>query len=135
MPYVAAVVIITVWGCLTPYSSKKTTYWRQAPSVGRWLRRDVCIPGFTLEVEVEDFQELEEALEAGPDVIMLDNFDLEAMARAVVITAGRAKLESSGNVTLDGLRAIADTGVDYISVGALTKDLQAVDLSMRFDAL
>ena len=92
-------------------------------------------PSVTLEVEVENLQELEEALEAGPDVIMLDNFDLEAMARAVVITAGRAKLESSGNVILDGLRAIAETGVDYISVGALTKDLQAVDLSMRFDAL
>lgn len=92
-------------------------------------------PGVLLEVEVENLTELTEALVVAPDVIMLDNFDLEAMARAVALTAGRVKLEASGNVNLDTVRAIAATGVDYISIGGLTKDLKAVDLSMRFQKL
>ncbi len=92
-------------------------------------------PKVTLEVEVEDLQELEQALAAGPDVIMLDNFSLEDMAQAVLLTDDRTKLEASGNVNLERLRAIAETGVDYISVGALTKDLDSVDLSMRFTTL
>jgi nicotinate-nucleotide pyrophosphorylase (carboxylating) len=66
-------------------------------------------------------------------MILLDNFDLEQMRSAVRITAGRAKLEASGGVTLDGVREIAQTGVDRISIGALTKDIRAVDLSMRFE--
>lgn len=89
-------------------------------------------PNVTVEVEVENLTELEEALTARPDVIMLDNFDLAAMAKAVAMAAGRVKLEVSGNVGLDTVRAIAETGVDYISVGSLTKDVAAVDLSMRF---
>jgi nicotinate-nucleotide pyrophosphorylase (carboxylating) len=89
-------------------------------------------PGVTLEVEVENLQELREALRARPDIIMLDNFDLETMRAAVKLTVGQARLEASGNVNLQTIRAIAETGVDYISVGALTKDLRAVDLSMRF---
>ncbi len=91
-------------------------------------------PGVLLEVEVETLAELDEALAAAPDVIMLDNFDRAALREAVLRTAGRVKLEASGNVTLETLRAIAETGVDYISVGALTKDVRALDLSMRFES-
>ena len=85
-----------------------------------------------VEVEVESFEELDLALAAGADVIMLDNFSLDDMREAVVRTAGRATLEASGNVDETTLRAIAETGVDCISSGALTKDLKAIDLSMRF---
>ncbi len=91
-------------------------------------------PGVTLEVEVENLAELREALAARPDIIMLDNFELEAMHEAVALAAGRSKLEASGNVGLDGLRGIANTGVDYVSVGGLTKDVRAIDLSMRFQS-
>ena len=89
-------------------------------------------PGVKIEVEVENLSQLQEALTAQPDVVMLDNFDLTTMTEAVRLTAGRLKLEASGNVNLDTVRAIAETGVDYISVGSLTKDIRAVDLSMRF---
>ena len=89
-------------------------------------------PGVTVEVEVENLAELEEALAARPDIVMLDNFDLVTMAEAVRITAKQVKLEASGNVNFDTVRAIAETGVDYISIGGLTKDVRAVDLSMRF---
>jgi nicotinate-nucleotide pyrophosphorylase (carboxylating) len=92
-------------------------------------------PRVTVEVEVENLAELQEALEAGPDIIMLDNFELATLRQAVTLAAGRAKLEVSGNVKLDTLGAIADTGVDYISVGALTKDVRAIDLSMRFNSI
>jgi nicotinate-nucleotide pyrophosphorylase (carboxylating) len=89
-------------------------------------------PGVTVEVEVENLAELNEALAARPDIVMLDNFDLATLAEAVRITAKRVKLEASGNVTTTTVRAIAETGVDYISIGGLTKDVRAVDLSMRF---
>ena len=89
-------------------------------------------PGVTVEVEVENRAELEEALAARPDIVMLDNFDLTAMAEAVRIVDGRVKLEASGNVNFDTVRGIAETGVDYISIGGLTKDVRAIDLSMRF---
>lgn len=92
-------------------------------------------PEVILEVEVENQSELEEALKVGPDIIMLDNFGLEEMQAAVALTAGRTSLEASGNITFDNLRAIAETGVDYISVGGLTKDVRAIDLSMRFKGL
>ena len=92
-------------------------------------------PGVTVEVEVESLAELEEALAARPDIVMLDNFGLETMAEAVRITAKQVKLEASGNVNFDTVRKIAETGVDYISIGGLTKDVRAVDLSMRFRAL
>jgi nicotinate-nucleotide pyrophosphorylase (carboxylating) len=85
-----------------------------------------------IQVEVENFAELEEALSAGAKMILLDNMTTEQMHEAVKITAGRATLEASGNVTLATLRAIAETGVDRISIGALTKDVRALDLSMRF---
>ena len=84
-----------------------------------------------IEVEVESLDELNQALEAGAKRILLDNFTLNRMCDAVKLNAGRAKLEVSGNVGLDNIKAIAATGVDYVSVGALTKNVQAVDLSMR----
>ncbi|MBL8249889.1 MAG: carboxylating nicotinate-nucleotide diphosphorylase [Candidatus Competibacter sp.] len=92
-------------------------------------------PGVTVEVEVETLAELDEALTARPDMVMLDNFDLATMAEAVKITGKRLKLEASGNVNFDTVRPIAETGVDYISIGGLTKDVRAVDLSMRFKTL
>ncbi|AIA73710.1 carboxylating nicotinate-nucleotide diphosphorylase [Halomonas sp. XH26] len=84
-----------------------------------------------VEVEVETFEELDQALAAKADIIMLDNFALEDLHVAVEITGGRATLEASGNVGAATLKAIADTGVDCISSGALTKDLKSIDLSMR----
>ncbi|NMP27771.1 carboxylating nicotinate-nucleotide diphosphorylase [Rahnella sp. SAP-1] len=92
-----------------------------------WIHADVPV-----EVEVESLAELESALAAGADIIMLDNFTVEMMREGVAMTAGRAQLEVSGNVTDTSLRAFAETGVDYISVGALTKHVRALDLSMRF---
>jgi nicotinate-nucleotide pyrophosphorylase (carboxylating) len=88
-------------------------------------------PGKPVEVEVESLDELEQALRAGADVVMLDELSLADMRTAVGITAGRAKLEASGGIDDGTLRAIAETGVDYISIGALTKHVRAVDLSMR----
>ena len=88
-------------------------------------------PGKPVEVEVETLAELEQALAAGCDRVMLDNFSLAQMVDAVALSAGRVELEASGNVTEQTLRPIAETGVDYISIGALTKDCKALDLSMR----
>ncbi|WP_372592238.1 carboxylating nicotinate-nucleotide diphosphorylase [Guyparkeria sp.] len=92
----------------------------------------VIARGLPLEVEVENLEQMEEALAAGVERILLDNFDPPLLREAVALNAGRAKLESSGNVTLDTIREVAETGVDYISIGALTKHVRAVDLSMRF---
>lgn len=88
-------------------------------------------PSILVEVEVENFRELREAIAAGVDRIMLDEFELVELAQAVAEVDGRAELEVSGGVSLDRVRAIADTGVDYISIGALTKHVRAIDLSMR----
>ncbi|MGB9194636.1 MAG: nicotinate-nucleotide diphosphorylase (carboxylating), partial [Azonexus sp.] len=85
-----------------------------------------------IQVEVESLDELRVALAAGATMILLDNFTPAMMREAVVLNAGRAILEASGNVTLETIRGIAETGVDRISVGALTKDVKALDLSMRF---
>jgi len=95
--------------------------------------RDVAA-GTAVEVEVETLDELREALTAAADIILLDNFTPEQLAEAVALNRHRAKLEASGGITLANIRHIAETGVDYISVGAITKDLHAVDLSMRFKA-
>ena len=92
--------------------------------------------GITVEVEVETPGELQEALNARPDIVMLDDFTLEDMRAAVALNRAQgavAKLEVSGSVSLEAVRAIAETGVDYISVGALTKHVRAIDLSMRLD--
>lgn len=92
------------------------------------LNADVAI-----EVEVENLDELSQALEAGADIVLLDNFELETLQQAVAMTQKRALLEASGGINLSNIRQIAETGVDRISVGALTKDIQAVDLSLRFN--
>ncbi|HEX5793490.1 MAG TPA: carboxylating nicotinate-nucleotide diphosphorylase [Rheinheimera sp.] len=88
-------------------------------------------PGKPVEVETENLAELQQALAAGADIIMLDNFSLADIKQAVTLTAGKAKLEVSGNITSERLSELAATGVDYISSGALTKHVQAIDLSMR----
>lgn len=99
---------------------------KAAVSHARALAKDVPV-----EVEVETFEELDQALAAGADIIMLDNFALEDLYVAVELNGGRATLEASGNVDATTLKAIADTGIDCISSGALTKDIQSIDLSMR----
>lgn len=88
-------------------------------------------PGKPVEVEVENLDELDQALIAGADWIMLDEFSLADTCKAVAHTNGRAKLEASGGITLHNLVTVAETGVDYISLGTLTKDIQSLDLSMR----
>ncbi|RWU25515.1 carboxylating nicotinate-nucleotide diphosphorylase [Pseudomonas alkylphenolica] len=88
-------------------------------------------PGKPVEVEVESLDELKQALDAGADIVMLDELSLDDMREAVRLNAGKAKLEASGGVNESTLRVIAETGVDYISIGAMTKDVKAVDLSMR----
>jgi nicotinate-nucleotide pyrophosphorylase (carboxylating) len=100
---------------------------RQAIEKAFWFHPDVPV-----EVEVESLDELEQALHAGADIVMLDNFNVEDMRKAVAITNGKARLEVSGNVTKETIREFAETGVDFISVGALTKHVRALDLSMRF---
>ena len=87
-----------------------------------------------IEVEVETLDELRQALDAGATMVLLDNMSLPQMREAVAISAGRAVLEASGNVTLETLRGIAETGIDRISIGALTKDVRALDLSMRLQS-
>ncbi len=105
-----------------------------AGSIGEAVRqaRTLSRRGILLEVEVETLHELHEALAAGVDRILLDNMDDETLREAVAVTNGRAELEASGGVTLETVRSVAETGVDYISVGELTKNLSAIDLSMRF---
>jgi nicotinate-nucleotide pyrophosphorylase (carboxylating) len=88
-----------------------------------------------IEIEVENLVQLAEALDAGARMVLLDNMDLPTLREAVRINDGRAILEISGGVTLEGLRSLAETGVDRISVGGLTKDVKATDFSMRFKAL
>ncbi len=96
-------------------------------------RARACAPALPIEVEVENLEELAEALENDADIILLDNFPPELLHRAVALNNGRSRLEASGGITLDNIRRIAQSGVDYISVGALTKDVRAIDLSMRVD--
>lgn len=90
-------------------------------------------PELPVEVEVQTLDELQSALAAKPDRILLDNFDLPTLQRAVALTARQVQLEASGGITLDTLRAVAETGVDFISLGALTKDVISADLSLLFD--
>ncbi|TRW91405.1 carboxylating nicotinate-nucleotide diphosphorylase [Candidatus Methylobacter oryzae] len=101
-----------------------------AGSIANAIRSARELSSVPVEVEVESMQEFLEAVAAKPDRIMLDNFSLDDMAAAVKLNAGIA-LEASGNIGLDNIRAVAETGVDYISIGALTKNVRAVDLSMR----
>lgn len=89
-------------------------------------------PELPVEVEVESIDELEQALLAKAERVLLDNFDIDMLKQAVKINNKQIELEASGGITLDNIRSIAETGVDYISTGAITKDIKAVDLSMRF---
>ena len=89
-------------------------------------------PDVKVEVEVERLEQLEEAMQAGADIAMVDNFDVPTTRQAVAMAAGRIELEASGNVDETSIAEIAETGVDYISMGKLTKDVQPLDLSMRF---
>jgi nicotinate-nucleotide pyrophosphorylase (carboxylating) len=88
--------------------------------------------GVPVKIEVETLDELAIALDAGARLILLDNFDIPLLEKAVALNAGRAVLEASGGISLETLRAVANTGVDRISVGSLTKDVKAIDFSMRF---
>jgi nicotinate-nucleotide pyrophosphorylase (carboxylating) len=99
-----------------------------AISSARALNKELAV-----EVEVEHREELKQALRAGADRILLDNFTPDEIRQAVALTGKRAELEASGGITLDTIRQYAETGVDYVSIGALTKDIHAIDLSMRFD--
>lgn len=96
-------------------------------------RAKEMMPGKLVEVEVENIDELQQALQAGADIVMLDNFTNEQIQQAVSINSGQCKLEVSGNITNERLASLATLGVDYISSGALTKHVQAVDLSLRIN--
>jgi nicotinate-nucleotide pyrophosphorylase (carboxylating) len=102
-----------------------------AGSIAQAIRSARELTSVPVEVEVETMQEFLEAVAAKPDRIMLDNFSYEDMAAAVKLNTGAIELEASGNIGLDNIRVVAETGVDYISIGALTKHVRAVDLSMR----
>lgn len=105
-----------------------------AGGIAAAMQRALAIArGAWIQIEVESLQQLAEALAAGATMILLDNMDPSQMREAVKITAGHAQLEASGGITLANVRAIAETGVDRISIGALTKDIRAIDLSMRFE--
>ena len=90
-------------------------------------------PDLKVEGEVENMDELQQAINAGADRVLLDNFDINTLKDAVNVCKGKIITEASGNITLDNIHEVAETGVDYISTGAITKDIKAVDLSMRFD--
>jgi nicotinate-nucleotide pyrophosphorylase (carboxylating) len=104
-----------------------------AGGIGKVLEHafQITPPGVSIQIEVETLAELDEALNAGAQLILLDNFSLADMRLAVNHAAKRAELEASGGITLEDVRLVAETGVDRISIGALTKDVKAVDLSMR----
>lgn len=106
----------------------------QAVESAKELTQRVPHPVKFIQVEVESLEEFEEALSAGTDMVLLDNFSTEQLEQAVAINKGRAVLEASGGVSLETIPALAATGVDRISVGALTKDVKAIDLSMRFES-
>jgi len=112
----------------------KDNHLRRVGSVSEAVRkaRAAVKPGIRIEVEAASLLQVRESLAAGADMIMLDNMPLEQMRQAVAIAAGRIPLEASGNMTLDRVRAVAETGVDYISVGALTHSAKAIDISLEF---
>lgn len=112
----------------------KDNHLRHVGSVAEAVRRARAglRPGVRVEVEAASLLQVREALAAGADMIMLDNMSLETMRQAVGLAAGRVPLEASGNMTLDRVRAVAETGVDFISVGSLTHSAKAVDISLEF---
>lgn len=112
----------------------KDNHLRHVGSITEAVRRARAAvrPGVRIEVETNDIAQVREALDASADMIMLDNMPLETMREAVALVAGRIPLEASGNMTLERVRAVAETGVDYISVGVLTHSVRAVDISLEF---
>jgi nicotinate-nucleotide pyrophosphorylase (carboxylating) len=106
-----------------------------AGSISKAIKLARELTSLTVEIEVESLQELLEGIAAKPDRIMLDNFSLEALIEAVSLNNGAIELEASGNIDLTNIRAIAETGVDFISIGALTKHIKAIDLSMRISLI
>jgi len=106
----------------------------QAMAAAKAVAAAATVPCKFIQVEVENLEELRQALAAGATMVLLDNMSLADMAEASRLAAGQAVLEASGGVSLETVRAIAETGVDRISIGGLTKDVQALDLSMRFKA-
>lgn len=102
------------------------------PAAIEQIRKKVT-PGIRIEVETTTLEQVQQALDAGADIIMLDNMNIETMARAVKLIRGQAKVEASGNMTLDRLKDVAATGVDYISIGALTHSVKALDISQRIE--
>ena len=104
-----------------------------AGSISAAINQARVISEVMVEIEVESLAEFQEALLARPDRIMLDNFSIELLKSAVALNDGQVELEASGNISLETIRGIAETGVDYISIGALTKNVQAIDLSMRIE--
>jgi nicotinate-nucleotide pyrophosphorylase (carboxylating) len=112
----------------------KDNHLRSVGSVSEAVRRarSKIRPGVRIEVEASSLLQVREALAAGADMIMLDNMPLETTHQAVVLAGGRVPLEASGNMTLDRVRAVAETGVDFISVGALTHSARAIDISLDF---
>lgn len=89
--------------------------------------------GILIEVETTSLQQVQEAMDAKADIIMLDNMDIETMTKAVKLINGKAKVEASGNMTIERIKEVAATGVDYLSVGALTHSVQALDISQRIE--
>jgi nicotinate-nucleotide pyrophosphorylase (carboxylating) len=112
----------------------KDNHLRYVGNVAEAIRRAriMVAPGIRIEVEASSLLQVREALAAGADMIMLDNMPIQTMQQAVHLAAGRVPLEASGNMTLDRVRAVAETGVDYISAGALTHSARAIDISMDF---
>ncbi len=113
----------------------KDNHIRAAGGIGKAVEaaRKNAPPGFKTEVEVENLGQLEEALEAGADIIMLDNMDIAGMKKAVKIVDGRALTEASGNINESNLKEVALTGIDFISAGALTHSAAALDISLKLD--
>lgn len=114
----------------------KENHLRSGESISEAISRaqNAAAAGVAITIEVENLQQLEEALAAGAPRVLLDNYSIDELSRAVEINRRRAELEASGGITLDNVRAVAATGVDAISVGAMTKDLESVDLSLQFTA-
>ncbi|MCV6637743.1 carboxylating nicotinate-nucleotide diphosphorylase [Candidatus Albibeggiatoa sp. nov. NOAA] len=102
-----------------------------AGSIQKAVTKAKEMANLPVQIEVEDIDEVQQALDAGADRLLLDNFDLDMLREAVQLVDGRAKLEASGGINLNTIQSIAETGVDFISVGAITKDIKAIDLSMR----
>jgi len=106
-----------------------------AGSISKAIQLSRQLTSLTVQIEVESLQEFHEAIASKPDRIMLDNFSLEDLIQAVALNDGAIELEASGNIDLNNIRAIAETGVDFISIGALTKHIKAIDLSMRINLI